>query len=85
MSQEKVIWVLFLLATWKLRKSSWESVHVSVYFDRSVALKWIVSIHRHMILKLALPVSDPHRRIAAVAVRNKKGKAAIYSKDKYYF
>ena len=83
MSQKKVIWVLFLVATWKLRKTSWESV--SVYFNRSVALKWIVSIHRHMILKLALPVSDPHRRIAAVAVRNKKGKAAICSKDKYYF
>ena len=83
MSQEKVIWVLFLLATWKLRKSSWESV--SVYFDRSVALKWIVSIYRHMILKPASPVSDPHRRIAAVAVRNKKEKAAICSKDKYYF
>ena len=76
------MWVLFLLATWKLRKTSWASV--SVYFSRSVAL-WNASIHRHMMLKPASPISDPHRRIAAVAVREKRGKAAICSKDKYYF
>ena len=38
-----------------------------------------------MILKPASPISDPHNRTAAVAVRKKRGKAAIYSKDKYYF
>ena len=74
MSQEKVMWVLFFVATWKLRTTSWASASLRC---RLVGIKCNACIHRHMLVKPASPVSAPHSRTAAVTVNNRGGKAAI--------
>ena len=72
------MWVLFLLATWKLRIASWASASV-----RHLALN-AVYIHSRIciMLKPASPVSVPHSRIAAVTV-NKGRRVAICSRDMF--
>ena len=85
MSQEKVMWVLFLWATWKSRITFWESAS---FCCTPVAQKdKAVCIHRYvsMLLNLASPESATFSRAAAVTMNNRGEKAtlAICSKEEY--